>query len=354
MLAGFAIDTTINILEKIGNIAASKLIDQLLNWPKNKKDAETFYNNIKKSTISDLIEFEENINRSLKYLLKNKNMQLHDELAEIRNEISKIKDKVNKSGNDTYNNVIKEFDIYKTLSIIYTTIQYDCMILVKEVQELYEKILYDKDPLTHLKDLRKGIISLNNTWNLRTNAISDPASSKAIYQELKENRKKFIEMIENVTTKSKSEMEEILSGVVLNKPKFFGKKRYKLELREFIWKFINKYNITSIGLDELEFSIKEKNPSLNFDFNLLEEIITDFIGDKKAFSLREEANKKIVEFAKSEKSLVCGNCGDEGGLFKKFRNCEVTNSIVCNNCITIFKKCKICGNKIKKSHIEVK
>lgn len=354
MLAGFAINSTIDILEKVGNIAASKLIDQLLNWPKNQKDAEKFYINLKKSTLIDLTNFEENINKTLIFFMKNRNMSAHDELADIRNEINKVKDKINKSGSDTYSNVIKEIDIFKTLSIIYTTIQYDCMILVNEAQQLNDKVLYDKDYSVHLKDLRKGMTNLNNTWNLRISALSDPASSKAIYNELKSNRKKFVEMIENVTSKNKNEMEEIFSGVVLSKPKFFGKNRYKKELEDFIWKFVSKFNITSIGLDELEFQIKDKNPLLNFDFNLLEEIVSGFIENKKAFSLSEQGNKKIIEFKKSELSQTCGNCGDEGGIFKKFRRCENTNSLICSNCITFLKKCKLCGDKIKNKHIVVK
>jgi len=343
-----------DVMEKVGVGASKILIERLKDWPTSREDAESYYTMIKQSVIVDLNDIESILNRSLKLLLKKREMDIHDTIAGLRSRITQLRDQITQSGPNTLLNTISEDKIFRALSMIFLTIQYESFIMANEANQMYdelEKFSNSGDYKSHYYDLRNAVTEMERTMQLYSKAVSDPASAEKVFTELRQVRKDFVELIEQVSTESIGSVNQLMTGVVIDKPRLFGKDQYIQSLADLIWNYAQLINESKVELPKLEANIKSDHPNAEFDATDLEQAINHLIDHNRAFSLGLDGNIKFVEFNQSDQSRVCHACGISGGKFIEFRRCENENQLVCDNCISFFGKCKLCGQSYKQNHV---
>ncbi len=353
MSSGFLADLAINVIEKIGSKATSKFYQQFRNWPTSNSEIEQYYKSVKQSAEMDLKSSEDLIQRSLALLLKQRDLTLHDTVDRIRGRIQSLRHDIEKSSSDIHLSAVKTEDVLRALAMIYLTLQYEIFVVSNIASKLADTIEFGEDIKINVKELRESLNNLEETWRLHTQASADPASAKSLFNSLKESRKEWVELIETVSTRSLGEMNELMTGAVISKPKLFGKKQYQESLADLLWKFGEASEIKKIELPTLIANLRNDNPNAEFQEEDLEVALKLLVNTNRIFSIGVENNIKVVDFKRTESSNQCGNCGKHGGVYEEFRNCIFIKKLVCDDCISFFGKCKLCGTKIKENHPKI-
>jgi hypothetical protein len=278
---------------------------------------------------------------------------MHDVVDRIRGRIQSIRHEIEKSGSDIELTAVKTEDILRALAMIYLTLQYEVFVVSNNAAKMYDAIEFGDQANLFVQELRDTIRNLEETWRLHSQSSTDPANARVLFNSLKESRKEWVELINGVTSKSFGEMNEIMMGVAITKPKLFGKKRFQESLADLIWKFGDKSDVKKIEFPNLITKLREENPKTEFKDEDVENALKLLVDTNRIYSLGMENNIKVIEFKRTESSNQCGNCGKHGGIYEEFRKCSAYNKLVCDKCISFFGKCKICDDRIKENHPKI-
>ncbi len=338
------------LLDKVGGKALEVLLDRLSNWPNNPKEAQNYYDSVRQATKEEISNAESVIKQNLKLLMERKRMKEYKALNDAHNLVRSLRQDIEKTVVTNFTTQTQEYETIRSLSAIYLTLQYEVYIIKHLVNRMTRDIYNDESIMDSIIDLIDQAKHLQTTISLRNQANADPTMAKMIYKNLKDHTKMWSKLLEESANISKNSMSEMLAGAILSKPKLFNKKDYIEKLSEYTWQYSNRNNIDKIGVPELMNNMRERMPNVEFNDEDMEKAIQLLIEKNKAYSLNIENNIKVVEFKRTEKSLVCGNCGKHGGMYEEFRTCENKEKYVCADCITFFGKCKLCGESIKTKH----
>ncbi|MCY3412145.1 MAG: hypothetical protein INQ03_10980 [Candidatus Heimdallarchaeota archaeon] len=343
------LDASSSIIGNLGKKAIDGFLNVITDWPRDPEEGINRAKGAKTSTEASLKRLEDDMTEVVKFLTKEGQMQPLRKISSLKEKLTSVRHEIeSKSGSYTMDNSLKDEDMLKAYTTVYFTVLYDSMICDTVVDQMQDRIYDDDFEMDDLvKKMRTGINNLENSWAMYMRVIADPKIAKSAYQELKSTRKDLIEFMEEVDKHTRGEMDMLVSGVILNKPKIFGKKKYIESLAALMHETAKHMGEIKISIPQIFDKIRQSNPNAQFSDEDIEKAADLLIEHNRAFALTLEDNIKWIEFRKGDESLVCGNCSISGGIYREFKRCEITGKQVCEDCITFFGKCKICGQKVK-------
>ena len=343
------VDASSKVLGGLGKSCINRFLSALKDFPKDPEEGIMRAKGAKSSTESMIKKLEDDLNEILKMLTRAAQMDQLSKIGSLQKKLTAIRGVVeSKSGNISMDAGLKARDMLKAYTTIFLALIYDGMVIETIVEQMMERVYDDDHELDDLtKKLRIGIRNLEATWGYYSQVTADPAIARVIYDKMKETREQLVQFIEEMDNMNSNEMNRLVSGVILKKPKFFGKKRFIQSLAVIIYEHGKEIGTPKVSIPEIFDRISKIHPKLEISDDDIEKAVDSLIESNRAFALTMENNVKMVEFKRSEGSIVCGNCGFSGGVFKEFKHCLVTDKYVCEDCISFWGKCKICDTNVK-------
>lgn len=343
------VDASGQVLGGLGKSCINRFLNILRDFPSDPKEGIMRAKGAKSSTESTIKKLEDELNEIIKILVREAQMDPMRKIGNLLKTLTGLRGEIeSKSGSFSTEVALKVHDMLKAFTTIFLALIYDSMVIETIVEQLTERVHDDDYELDDLiKKLRTGIHNLEATWGFYSQVTADPAVAKTIYQKMKDTREKLIAFMEEMDNVNSNQMDRLVSGVVLKKPKVFGKKKFIQSLSVIIYEHGTVIETPKVSIPDIFDKISKAHPNLEFSDDDIEKAVDSLIESNRAFALTVENNIKMVEFKRSDGSIVCGNCGFSGGVYRDFKQCMVKDKYVCEDCISFWGKCKICGLQVK-------
>ncbi len=302
----------------------------------------------KHTAINSLSTNEHIIEEVMTLALQNSNMQLHRLLDSMRTKLVSIRHSMESASLLIYPNSSANPDvIINNISLFNISIVYHSFVIENKCIFLRDELEFNPsmETVDILREIRSSTTALEKIWNLRPKTVIDEKTAKIIHEQLENITKDVVDLIEKISTSSLSEAENSFKEVSLKKPKLLGKGKYIENLGDIMIATIKSSGQNEMNNIDIKERIIKRYPEITISFDDMEKAAKLLLDKRIIHGIREEEKNYVIELRKSSESPTCGNCKKSGGYMVDYYTCP--KGFVCNNCISFFGSCKVCGSKIK-------
>ncbi|MCE7737343.1 MAG: hypothetical protein GPJ54_20810 [Candidatus Heimdallarchaeota archaeon] len=297
MIAGLAADLGLKILDQIGGVALSNLIEKIRNRPTFSRDSSQYFSNLKLNLENELKRSEDQLQTIVSTAMNNNNMEYYDKLERLRSRIAIVRYDVEKTGSNKYLEITPDATILRAITILNLSLVFEISVLQSLMNNTIEKVEDGEDIQFDYKRMRSSVSVIEEIKaHLDKAAITPEASEKAV-MDLQQKKHVFSEIFGEFTEESVKRAEIMLASVVLSKPDSFTKVEYIQHLAFQIKHYIENLNLKSSDLDDLKDGLERENAKAKISDDDMEKAVRIIISSDKRFVLRTEDKNMSLEFA---------------------------------------------------------
>lgn len=342
------------IVASAGMTLGGKALSLFRRRPDTFEELSAYEQATKQAAVTSLRNDERVIEEIMELAMSgNPDMTLHRNLGRIRDRVVAIRHEMDSAPMMVYpESAIKVQDVINNVSMFHIAVVYQTFVVENKAVRLRDELEYDPDIDTKslVGDLRTAVTALQAIWGLRPKAAINEEISKALKEQLKSVSKGVVEVIEKISESSYAQVDMAFKEVAMKKPKLFGRGAYIESLGDLMRGTIKESGKNEMSIVELRDKLLQRYPGITLKVDDMENAAKKLLERKLIHQVREEGNTQYLEIRQTGESPKCGKCGKSGGFMVDYYSCPISDGFVCDNCISFFGKCKVCGKKIKHGH----
>ncbi len=297
MSAGIAGDVGLKVLEQVGGVVFSSLVERLRGRPRFSRDSAQYFSDQKVQLENQLKLSEDNLQSIISVAMNNNNMEHIDKIERIRARISNVRYDIEKTGANKYLEINPDADALRTLTILNLSLQFEIAVLQSSMRKTIDNVEDGEDIREDYRKIRDGVNSIEEIKGYLDRAYISPQASENAVRQLQQRKHVFSEVFGEFTEEAVNRADLILANVILARPDHFNKVEYIQHLSFMSSYYIEKLNLKEIDLEELKTAIEDENGQAKFSDDDMEKAARILIANDKRFILKTEGNKMSLAFS---------------------------------------------------------